>query len=128
MANQSKFSPEEKSFIVDQFQQGKTGAQVKRAFRAEFGDPFRVSKIQISCFQSVYKTYQKEGKRGIGAEEKKCHVTRTPNYETTANVMQLMQQKSVSTREASRILGVPQPTIHWQLKSVIGMSFYKVGN
>ena len=126
MANQSKFSPEEKAFIVEQYQQGKTGAEVKRAFRLEFGDPFRVSKIQIYCFKSVYETYQKEGKRGIGAEEKKCYVTRTPNYETTAKIKHLMEQKSVSTREASRILGVPQPTVHWHLKSVIGMSFYKV--
>ena len=126
MANQSKFSPEEKTFIIEQFQQGKTPAQVKKAFRGEFGDPFRVAKIKPLCFKSVYVTFQKEGKRGIGAEEKKCHVTRHPNFETTAKVKHLMEQKSVSTREASRILGVPQQTVHWQLKSVLGMSFYKV--
>ena len=126
MANQSKFTSVEKNFIVEQYLLGKTDTEVKRAFRAEFGDPFRVTKIKPTTFKSVYVTYQKEGKRGIGAVEKKCHVTRTPNFETTAKIKHLIEQKSVSTREASRILGVPQQTVHWQLKSVIGMSFYKV--
>lgn len=130
MANKAKFSIEEKKFIVSEFQKGKSRLQVKSAFRNEFGDPFRVSKIDSMCFQNVYNTFRRNGFKGIGVEEKGSKANHKHNSETSAKVKESFGQQSPSPsiREVSRATNIPRSTVHWHMKEKLDMKFFKVGN
>ena len=127
MANQSKFTNEEKEFIIELYLKNNTicDIQVKRAFQKKFGNPKRVQKIKAFSFKNVYETFKKKGLEGSGVIEKSSKPKRKFNSETLTKVHLLYEEKNVSTREAARILEIPQSTVHWHLKSHLGLYFYK---
>ena len=127
MGNSSKFSPEEKEFIIQQFEAKKKATAVKREFRKKFGSPYRVSKISPACFESVYKTFRNNGLKAVGVKEKGSKANHKPNEATTSKVKDLYDEGTVSVREASRKLEVPRSTVHWHLKEQLDMQHFKVG-
>ena len=101
---------------------------MKRAFRLEFGDQFRVGKISLSSFESVYKTFKSNGFKAIGVEEKGSKANHKHNVETTNKVRELFSEQNPSVREASRAAEIPKSTVHWHMKEKLDMKFFKVGN
>ena len=127
MANQSKFTKEEKQFIIELYLENNTisDIQVKRAFQKKFGNPKRVQKIKAFCFKNVYVTFKNSGLKGSGVIEKSSKPIRKINTEALAKVHLLYEEKNVSVREGARILEMSPSTVHWHLKTHLGLHFYK---